>query len=214
MNHPRIIGLTGPAGCGKDTVADLLVAHQGFVKIAFADPLYSEVAAAFNVSVEYLKCRETKEHPMSALALRRCAPPGFLDRITTVHALASKTTDLDAPRSPRQILQWWGTDYRRAGRPDYWTAKLLARLNNWIDRNFVVTDCRFADEVALVRRNGGPLWRIERDGVAVAPGAHVSETAGNEFGATEVIHNSSSIGYLSDQVQRALARSSAGLEVL
>src|SRR5687768_3384285 len=35
----RIIGITGRAGSGKDTVADYLVERHGFVKIAFADPI-------------------------------------------------------------------------------------------------------------------------------------------------------------------------------
>jgi hypothetical protein len=34
-----IVGLCGPAGAGKDTMADFLVKNHGFVKVAFADPL-------------------------------------------------------------------------------------------------------------------------------------------------------------------------------
>lgn len=34
-----IVGLSGQAGAGKDTVADFLVEHHGFVKIALADPI-------------------------------------------------------------------------------------------------------------------------------------------------------------------------------
>lgn len=34
-----IIGITGYAGVGKDTLADLLVEHQGFEKRSFAEPL-------------------------------------------------------------------------------------------------------------------------------------------------------------------------------
>src|SRR5690242_11167695 len=35
----KLIGLTGQTGSGKDTVADFLRETQGFVQIAFADPL-------------------------------------------------------------------------------------------------------------------------------------------------------------------------------
>lgn len=213
MNHPQIIGLTGPAGCGKDTVADLLFAHAGFVKFSFADPLYAEVAQAFDVGVSHLQHRETKEHPLSALALRCCRSDGFVGRMGVMHALAGQTLDVDAPRSPRQILQWWGTDYRRHQHQNYWTAHMQGRINGWPGYSFVIADVRFADEAALVLQGGGAIWRVERPGVGVAPGAHVSETAGTEFGAAEVIRNGSSIGYLSDQVQTALARSSAGRAV-
>jgi hypothetical protein len=34
-----ILGMVGRAGSGKDTIADLLVYHHGFVKVALADPL-------------------------------------------------------------------------------------------------------------------------------------------------------------------------------
>lgn len=40
-----IFGAAGPAGAGKDTVADYLVKHHGFTKMAFADPLRSMMAA-------------------------------------------------------------------------------------------------------------------------------------------------------------------------
>ncbi len=35
----RIVGITGQAGSGKDTVADRLVEEHGYVKIALADPI-------------------------------------------------------------------------------------------------------------------------------------------------------------------------------
>jgi hypothetical protein len=35
---PRLIALTGPAGCGKTTIAQALVAH-GFVRVRFAGPI-------------------------------------------------------------------------------------------------------------------------------------------------------------------------------
>lgn len=38
-----LIGITGPAGAGKDTVADMLV-ERGFVKLAFAGPLKEMLA--------------------------------------------------------------------------------------------------------------------------------------------------------------------------
>lgn len=40
-----IIGLTGPAGVGKDTVADYLVEKHGFKKLSWAAPLKAGLAA-------------------------------------------------------------------------------------------------------------------------------------------------------------------------
>lgn len=39
----RLIGITGHARVGKDTVADYLVAKHGFIKLAFATPIKSMV---------------------------------------------------------------------------------------------------------------------------------------------------------------------------
>jgi hypothetical protein len=48
-----IIGLLGPAGSGKDLVADWFVS-KGFVKVAFADPMKRFAQEAFSLSTEQL----------------------------------------------------------------------------------------------------------------------------------------------------------------
>lgn len=110
-----IIGLAGAAGSGKDSVADVLVAECGFRRMAFADALYAEVSTAFNVPVEFLKNRETKEAPTSRLALRRCVDPAFVRVVMRLHHVGPLKFVMFRWKawSPRQILQWLGTDYRR-----------------------------------------------------------------------------------------------------
>lgn len=209
MKHLTIIGLTGPAGSGKDTVGDLLVAHAGFTKMAFADPLKKEVADAFDVELLDLTHRETKEHAMSGLALRRCRSEGFVVRMIITHALADQRLDLDAPRSPRWIMQQWGTEYRRHQTKNYWIGQFLGRVNYLRNKcqagHLVVSDCRFADEVYAVRHAlGGQLWQITRPELAALPGGHVSEVSGSEFRPDAVIHNGHSVAHLQARVLEAL----------
>jgi hypothetical protein len=216
MNHPHIIGLTGPAGSGKDTVADLLAVHAGFTKMAFAETLRTEVMLAFAIDPSFLTQRETKETPMRCLALSRCLDEGFIARMIIMHTLKGEPLDLDAPRSPRQIMQWWGTDYRRHQSADYWVNALLKRANYLLGQRLasriVVTDCRFSDEVDAVRiALRGQLWQVWRDGVVVAPGAHVSEVTGAEFRPDVVINNSHSVKHLQERVLEAYWASCAGL---
>ncbi len=53
MSDFTVIGLLGPAGSGKDLVADWFVS-KGFVKISFADPMKRFVRSAFGISQEQL----------------------------------------------------------------------------------------------------------------------------------------------------------------
>lgn len=214
--HPKpyIIALTGPAGAGKDTVADYLVEHHGYTKLAFADALREEVGRAFDISVKTLTQRETKEHPMSALALHRCMNPEFVQRMQQQLLLAGglggivgERINLRAPNSPRQIMQWWGTEYRRAQNPHYWLDAFTTRLvraqvlgHHW----FVVTDVRNSNEAALLRELGASLWQITRPGYEPQPGAHSSETTGAEFAPDHQLVNSHSITHLHKQAYALL----------
>lgn len=217
MTKPfTLIGLTGPASVGKDTVADLLVTHCGFVKVAFADGLRTEVADAFGIEPLYLTRRETKEHPMTSLALRKCLSDGFVGCLVVQALDAGYDLDLDAPRTPRQIMQWWGTDYRRNQSQAYWTQQTSARISYMmrerLGTRFVITDCRFGNEVDMVRTNyGGLLWQIKRTGVTVATGSHQSETTGEGFQPNAVINNDHDIKHLQQLVLGEFWAHDAGL---
>lgn len=217
MSRPfAIIGLTGPKACGKDTVADLLTTHCGFVKLAFADTLRQEIADAFGIETLYLSRRETKEAPMGCLALDKCQADGFVGRMIIAHEEQGQKLDRTAPRSPRQIMQWWGTDYRRHQAPGYWVSQTSARisylLRERIAHRIVVTDCRFDNEVGMVRKDhGGQIWQIKRNGVTVAPGSHPSETTGEGFEPDAVINNSNDIRHLQQLVLGEFWAHDAGL---
>lgn len=208
----QIIALTGFAGVGKDTVADLLVEHLGFRKIAFADELRGEVSEAFGVELSYLTHPSTKHHPMTALSMRR-APVGFLAAVSLALGVMPRDPDgriaadwLDKPRSPRQILQWWGTEYRRTEHTHYWSRKLLQRLVELMrdgESRFVITDCRFQNEADTVRMADGHIWQITRPGVndsTTPEGDHVSATDGSKFSPDLVIANSHDVRHLQQLV--------------
>lgn len=104
-----IIGLTGAAGSGKDTVAGVLVLEHGFQQIAFADTLYEEVSTAFNVPVEFLKNREAKEKQTFRLSMGHCMDGDFARVVREIrHGGNRPIGHSSIPYSPRQILQWWG----------------------------------------------------------------------------------------------------------
>ena len=213
----RMIGLTGPAGSGKDTVAALLRVHCGYAAMAFADPLRGEVAAAFGIDPALLTERATKEHPISALALHRCLDANFEAAVITANFRAGGAmVDTTAPRSPRQIMQWWGTEYRRARNTHYWTRALSQRvtdMHRWGHAHrFVLTDLRFPNEAELIREFGGSIWQIVRPDLADTENGHPSAVTGSEFKPDQVIHNSHDMRHLQQLVLGAVAAQDWGVK--
>lgn len=160
----KIVGLMGLKGSGKDTVADHLVAVRGYTRLAFADPLRDEVMQGFGVTLQDLLARETKETPQAKFALQRC---GDQDFVRCMLALSGPQNSLEqflrAPRSPREILQVWGTEYRRADNPSYWVDQLFARLP--AEKDCVITDVRFLIEAQRLYRHNAILLRVRRPAI-------------------------------------------------
>lgn len=215
----HIIGLCGYRNVGKDTVADLLVTHAGFMKLAFADPLYAEISEAFGIDVADLRHRSTKELPIAALALNR-GPIGFRAAVVLATcqsgSIANLDAFLDAPRSPRQILQWWGTEYRRRQDVNYWTKQIAAIVNYRIhelhERNFVIVDCRYPNEVECVRSMGGELWQVNRPSIEQPQDGHTSNTDGSEFAPDAIVNNLHDVRHLQQEVLGKFWADDAGLD--
>lgn len=179
-----ILGLAGEPGCGKNTIADYLTERYGFVQFAFSDALYREVAEAYGLENEdLLRDRGTKDMPLDRLCLAECSNEGFrtiaLDQRIDGYCLTSVT-----PLSPRQVLQWWGTEYRRAQDENYWIQKAknlivglraLAPYPEHKMQFFVETGTRFENERAFIHSYGGNVWHVRRDGLA-RPNGHASNT--------------------------------------
>jgi hypothetical protein len=183
MQH--VVGLIGLKGAGKDTAAGFLK-RLGYQRVAFADKLYLEVANTFSVSLELLQRRETKETPLEVLALKNCRDLRFVAVCRKLDPNGTNDEFLSKWRSPRQILQWWGTEYRRKiDKDSYWLDQVRAIIEANPNTNFVITDVRFANEAKFVEEIGGTLVRIRRPSLEEAAAlereangtfAHASET--------------------------------------
>jgi hypothetical protein len=80
-----------------------------------------------------------------------------------------------------QLLQWWGTEFRRAQNPNYWVDKFVAGINSKADI-VLVTDMRFLNEAERIKQLGGytvQVNRLNQDGTPFVdqsrPANHVSE---------------------------------------
>ena len=157
-----IIGLVGPKGAGKDTVADYLVANYGFTKLAFADPVKKVCEVMFALDPLYFHCPLLKEEVVPAW--------GY---------------------SPRQMMQIVGTDMVRAHMGDkFWVQHLQVRLQALgPDAKVVVSDVRFANEADFIQSLSDSFLLRVTNGRVTCTDTHVSETEQGSIRPDCVIQN-------------------------
>jgi len=142
----RLIGLVGFAGSGKGTAGDILVNEYSFVKDSFAAPLKDMLAAMF-VWPRHLLEGDTDE----SREWREKVDPWWSDKLG-IHEF-----------SPRKAMQLIGTDTLRSHfNNNIWISSLERRLMLREGKKVVVTDCRFPNELDLLKRLGGIVVRIKR----------------------------------------------------
>ena len=186
--HPTIIGLTGYAGTGKDTVRELLCTNHGFEGMAFADPIrmmLRELLLSNGITDAWMQDRQLKEAVIPALGV-----------------------------SYRHMAQTLGTEWGRSLHTDFWTRTAGAYIDDanqqpgTFNASFVVSDVRFANEAQWVRERGGVIWRVERS-AAVPVRAHASEAEIYHIHADAVVDNNGSIDALQLQVSQLLKGATA-----
>lgn len=197
-----LIGLTGQPDAGKDSVAAVLCAAQ-WRSIAFADALRVEVAGAWGIDQRLLTDRKHKESSTPQLAA------GLAGNASWLRWAAVNGHSLAQPRSPRWVMQQWGTEFRRAADPLYWVKHVIY----WVQYqrqhhavNLVVTDVRFADEAQALRSLGGRIVRVHRPGataLAADTAKHGSEQHG-QLPADAEIHNDGPLDALGAEVWRVV----------
>ena len=140
-----IIGVCGFIGSGKDTIADYLVNLHHFRRESFANTLKDAVSAVFGWDRMMLEGR-TKQ----AREWREQVDAWWAERLDIPHL------------TPRWILQNWGTEVcRKNFHDDIWIASLENKLRASTD-DIVISDCRFPNEIAAIKKAGGRVVRVVR----------------------------------------------------
>lgn len=180
---PMIIGLSGYGRAGKDSVADVLVERHRFQRVAFADKL-RECAEALNpiVDVEF-DADESK------------VPVRYLDAKERHGYNAAKEIYPEF----RGTLQRLGTEVgRNILGSNIWVDATMNALD--VERDYVITDCRFPNEAQAINRAGGLVVRVQRPGNGPA-NDHPSETALDDYQFDGVINNDGTLEDLATRVE-------------
>ena len=174
--HPgyEVIGLTGYAQSGKDTVASILVEKYGYRRIAFADKIRDFLYGI---------------NPMVA-----CSPTGYLQDLVNLVGWN------EAKKEPqvRRLLQDLGISARELLDENIWITSALGKINS--GERVVVTDVRFENEAMMIKLMGGQLWRVKRVGVGPV-NDHVSESELDGYKVDQIFVNNGSIEDLSMLIQ-------------
>jgi hypothetical protein len=186
----NLIGITGHAGAGKDTIKDFLLStYKNHYSLSFAEPLKAAASAAFGIPLEAFSDPETKE-------------------------LNSEFWNV----SPRSIAQFMGTEMFRdtVGKlipevgSNFWIKRAARRLNNiYVPEEegefsegdtVVIPDVRFQNEYDFIIANGGIVIHVTRQGATGSVGltGHASEAGFNMHNKerTYLCENNGTLGNL------------------
>lgn len=208
----RIIGLTGRARAGKDTVAAMIgerMTDAGLVmrRHGFADTLKVSAARALGFD----------------------GPPAELLRhMDDLKVNGTVVTEINGRHgddvgmvsmSGRKFLQRYGTEsHRDLFGADFWVDALLPPTG-WRTVNgkaiqvperfdgidvLVITDVRFENEARRVRRCGGELWEIVRSDTPTEGAQHVSEAGLPDDLIDRCLLNDGTLDDLRDKVDEGL----------
>jgi len=137
-----IVGLVGFIGSGKGTAGDIL-SELGFIKESFAGSVKDIASVMFGWPRHLLE--------------------GDTDESRTFREEPDEEWSKRFGRSftPREALQKIGTEVGRdVFHQDFWVQALHAKIDP--QKNYVITDVRFPNEINWIHENGGIVIEIQR----------------------------------------------------
>lgn len=163
-----LVGVTGIARAGKDTLADCLTHTAHDKKVSLAAPLKLGVAAMLDIPLVWTNSDDIKEQQL----------PGFDFTL-------------------RRAMQTLGTEWGRALNENLWVDIANKKYRQHVeqmralkitDSLFVVPDVRFDNEADWILSNGGEVIRVVRD-VENPVESHASESGVSDNLVSQIIHN-------------------------
>jgi hypothetical protein len=177
-----ILGISGWARNGKDTIADHLIANYGYERVSFAAPMKE--------ALYRLNPRITIDGVMSTPLKIGVDVYGWDDLKT------------HGPEV-RELLQRFGTEVgRELWGEDFWVNAAVDTIKD--GSRVVVSDVRYPNEADAIKKLGGEIWRIVRPEFGAA-NDHASEHALNDYKFDHIFENNSDIESLHKSIDSKIA---------
>lgn len=159
-----IIGISGKAGSGKDTAAQMLKWIYNNPGKTWQDCCNTPINSRYaDINVAHF-----------ADALKEATQHMLVVSDWETNTQEGKMTYIDwLGMTVREFLQKFGTAMRLNVDPNFWVKALWANLQSW--DNVIIADVRYPNELQSIIDRGGFVIRLEREGAGA--GNHDSETA-------------------------------------
>jgi hypothetical protein len=168
----ELYGISGAKGHGKDTFCNLVLENsrgKSFDVLHFADDLKKMASRIFSIPFECFIDPSKKEIPFKIpLELDL-----FVPAMVTETGLPIVTKGFVA-KSPRDVMQLFGTEYVRSIQDDYWICRTISKIA--ASKKAIIPDTRFVKEADGIRSIHGKIIEIIRIDLPESGDLHSSET--------------------------------------
>ena len=171
-----IIGISGAANCGKDTVANYIVENYSFVKIAFADKIKRILMDLYDLSYNNLW------GPSANRAMHdvRYKIPDS-DEYLTVRLGSQAFGDCGRSLYINTWVDYTINDIKKLTNSYFYNYEdrigIIKDYFSFGKKNVIVSDCRYLNEMNRLRNEGAKIIRIKKQssGLKDKTGKHSSE---------------------------------------
>lgn len=166
----KIIGISGAAGCGKDTAADHIIHKRpAYQKTSFADPIKAMLRVGLSLSEAQLYGSQKDVH------------------------------DKYYGCTPRKLLQTLGTEWgRETVNGNIWVLAMEKHLEA-ITGTFIIPDIRFENEAEFVRKHG-TMIHVRGYSKNIDESNHVSESGVDIHSKDYIVRNDKDLTFYLDEV--------------
>lgn len=146
-----LIAICGFQSSGKDTFSNYLVSNFGFKKFSFAEATKDVLSIMFGWDRKLLE-GDTQESRI----FRETIDPWWSEKLSIDNL------------TPRKMLQLIGTDlFRKQFNDEIWIRiiekKIINLIKSNIETNIIISDCRFPNEIKMLKEYGFKLIHIQRE---------------------------------------------------